>query len=208
MLMVQLEEVLKERLCIPKAVVFRRSTARRTIRYRVMDSRYKAVTKEVVECIKQLPALPQGKKGVVYVRSYAVGEKISEALQCPFYKARAEDKGEILREWSSGSGGWMVATRALGTGINIEGIAYVIHVDRPYELTSFVQQSGRGGRNGEVSESIIIVGMHGMRSRTERLSAYSVEAIDEEAMTAFIQARTCQRKVLSEYLDGSGSGSD
>ena len=63
-LMVQLEEVLKERLCIPKAVVFQRSTARRTIRYRVMDSRYKAVTKEAVEFIKQLPALPQGKKGV------------------------------------------------------------------------------------------------------------------------------------------------
>src|SRR5436853_7925796 len=113
-----------------------------------------------------------------------------------------------MREWSSGSGGWMVATGALGTGINIEGIAYVIHVDRPYGLTSFVQQSGRGGRNGEVSESIIIVGMHGMRSRTERLSAYSVEAIDEEAMTAFIQARTCRWKVLSKYLDGSGSGSD
>ena len=95
-LMVQLEEVLKERLCIPKAVVFQRSTARRTIRYRVMDSRYKAVTKEAVEFIKQLPALPQGKKGVVYVRSYAVGEKISEALQCSFYKARAKDKEEIL----------------------------------------------------------------------------------------------------------------
>jgi superfamily II DNA/RNA helicase len=45
-----------------------------------------------------------------------------------------------------------VATGALGTGINIEGIMYVVHVDRPYRLTSFVQPSGRGGRNGEVSE--------------------------------------------------------
>jgi superfamily II DNA helicase RecQ len=56
----------------------------------------------------------------------------------------------------SGSGRWIVATGALGTGVNIEGIVYIVHVDRPYRLTSFVQQSGRGGRNGEVNESTII----------------------------------------------------
>ena len=37
-LMVALESVLLERLCIPNAVVFRRSTMRRTIQYRVVDS--------------------------------------------------------------------------------------------------------------------------------------------------------------------------
>ena len=47
-----------------------------------------------------------------------------------------------------------MATGALGTGINIEGIIYVIHVDRLYGLTSFLQQSGRRGRNREISDSI------------------------------------------------------
>ena len=73
--------------------------------------------------------LLQGKKGVVYIYSYIVGKKISKALQCLFYKARVEDKGEILQEWSSGSSRWMVATRVLGTSINIKGIVYIIHVD-------------------------------------------------------------------------------
>jgi len=100
--------------------------------------------------------LPSGKRGVIYVQSYAVGEVISTALKCRFYKARVEQKGELLKEWISGPGGWIVATGALGTGINIEGIIYVIHVGRLYGLTSFVQQSGRGGRNGEVSDSIIV----------------------------------------------------
>ena len=58
-----------------------------------------------------------------------VGKKISKVLQCLFYKARAKDKGEILQEWSSSSSKWIVATRALGTSINIKGIVYVIHVD-------------------------------------------------------------------------------
>ena len=56
------------------------------------------MTKEVVEFVKQLLVLPQGKKGVVYICSYMVGKKISKALQCSFYKAQAEDKGEILQE--------------------------------------------------------------------------------------------------------------
>lgn len=42
----------------------------------------------------------------------------------------------------------------------------------------------------------------------EILSAYSVEEADEEAMTAFILASTCRRKVLSQYMDqGSQEGS-
>jgi len=101
----------------------------------------------------------------------------------------------VLEGWKH-IGGWIVATGALGTGINIEGIIYVIHVDRLYGLTSFVQQSSRGGRNGEVSNSIIIVRVQnsydwrGLR-RKEVLSTYLVEEVDEEAMTAFIKASTC-----------------
>ena len=49
-----------------------------------------------------------------------------------------------------------MATGALGTGVNIKGIIYVIHVDWPYGLTSFVQQLGQRGQNGEVSDSVII----------------------------------------------------
>jgi superfamily II DNA helicase RecQ len=154
-LMVALEGVLRERLSIPNAEVFRRSTAQRTIQYRVMDSENKPASTTAIQFVQQLH-LPSQKKGVIYVRDYATGRRISEALHCPFYKAKADDKAEVLEEWKR-LRGWIVATGALGTGINIEGIIYVIHVDRPYGLTSFLQQSGRGGRNGEVSDSIIIV---------------------------------------------------
>jgi len=201
-LIVQLEPVLKERLSIDNAVVFRRSTARRTIRYQVIDSREEPPSVVGTKFVQQL-SLPTGKRGVVYVRSYTTGTIISTALQCPFYKACADDKGALLQEWSQGPGGWIVATGALGTGINIEGIVYIVHVDRPYGLTSFVQQSGRGGRNGEVSDSVIIarvVNSHGQK-RSGIMSEYSVEQIDEDAMTEFIQARTCRRQVLSRYFD-------
>ena len=63
---------------------------------------------------------------------------MSKALNYPFYKARANDKGAILQEWNQGAGGWIVATGALGTGINIEGIIYIVYVDQLYRLTSFI----------------------------------------------------------------------
>ena len=96
-----------------------------------------------------------------------------------------------------------MATGALRTGVNISGIVYVIHVDRPYGMTSFVQQSRRGGRNGEVSDSVVFVGVQTTRGwrRSEVVSAYTVEQVDEDALTEYLQAQCCRRKVIAGYID-------
>jgi len=56
-----------------------------------------------------------------------------------------------------------------------------------------MQQSGRKGRNGKVSNSIIIAQVQNSSKwrQKEILSKYLVEQVDEDAMTAFIQASTC-----------------
>jgi superfamily II DNA helicase RecQ len=102
-----------------------------------VDSANEALLVVASRFVQQLQLASQ-KRGVVYVQSYTTGKVISEALNCAFYKAKADDKGEVLQEWIKGGGGWIVATRALGTGINIKGIVYVVHVDQPYGLTSFI----------------------------------------------------------------------
>ncbi|KAK6591771.1 hypothetical protein H4I95_12059, partial [Botrytis cinerea] len=159
-----------------------------TLRY--LDCPFTGLTATLIVDLEDVLRERLCKRGVIYVRSYETGRAVSDALACPFYRARAELKGEVLQQWVQGPGGWIAATGALGTGINIEGIIYVVHVGRPYGLTSFVQQSGRGGRNGEVSESIIITRVEHSRGRRRReiMSEYSVEQIDEDAMTEFIQA--------------------
>lgn len=207
-LMVALEDVLRERLCIDNAAIFRRSTARKTIRYQVKDSKDEAPSDVAIKYVQQVNLQP-GQRGVIYVRSYETGGVVREALKCPFYRARADEKGEVLQQWIHGPGGWIVATGALGTGINIEGIMYVVHVGRPYGLTSFVQQSGRGGRNGEVSESVIITRVKSSSGwrRSGIMSEYSVERTDEEAMTEFIQSQGCRRQVLGRHMDSEVGGS-
>lgn len=201
-LMVALEGKLRKQLMLAETQIFRRSTMRPRIRYEVVNSGRMAPMKVAIDMVKG-QELARGKKGVVYVRTYAVGVTVSDQLGCAFYKATAMDKNETLQQWINGPGGWIVATGALGTGINIEGITEVIHVDRPYGLTSFAQQSGRGGRSGEISNSVIITRLESSFSlRANALqSDFTVEKVDEDALTEYIQTKGCRRAVLAKHFD-------
>lgn len=207
-----LEPVLRTNLLLEHASIYRQSTIRPTIRYRVIDCHPQPMWKVAEPLIRGLP-LPLGSRGVIYVRSYAEGERVAEKMDCPFYKATATGKQELLDQWSHGDGGWIVATGALGTGIDIPGIVYILHLGRPYGLTSFMQQAGRGGRAGEISDSIVILPSSGSGSREghrtfpaarqELVNIYSVEAQDEAALTAFLESTSCRRSLLAQHFDGS-----
>jgi len=216
-LLTTLEPVLRANLLLTNAQIYRQSTMRPTIRYRVIDCDQEDAWEVGVRVIQQL-ALPRGSRGVIYVRSYIQGENIAEEMACPFYKATATDKQELLEEWAGGSGGWMVATGALGTGIDIPGIVYIVHLGRPYGLTSFMQQAGRGGRAGEISDSIVILPSSSNQGRgssarfpapgQELVNTYSVEAQDEAALTEYLESRSCRRAVLARHFDGHLTGAN
>lgn len=74
-------------------------------------------------------------------------------------------------------------------------------------MVNFIQQSGRGGRNGQRSDSIIIdnITRTGARTATEVIESYAVEAIDEAALTLYIQTHNCRRQVIGDYMDGEGT---
>jgi superfamily II DNA helicase RecQ len=109
-----------------------------------------------------------------------------------------------------GEGGWIVATGALRTGVNIARIVYVLHVNQPYRITSFVQQLGRRGQNGEVSDSVVFVGVKTTRAwrRPEVVSTYTVEQVDKDALTAYLQAWGCLRTAIAGYIDGLSEAAD
>ena len=212
-LLITLEPVLRANLLLENTLLYRQSTMRPTIRYRVVDCRQQDVWEVAEPLIRGLP-LPPASRGIIYARSYMQGESVAEEMGCPFYKATATDKQELLTEWAGGSGGWIVATRAFVTGIDIPGVVYIIHLGRPYGLTSFMQQAGRGGRAGEISDSVVILpssggggGGSGSSSqfpapRQELINKYSVEAQDEVALTEYLESGGCRRAVLARHLDG------
>ena len=101
-------------------VLYRQPTWRSTIQYRVIDSRGRP-TLDIVARMMQEIKLQPGQRGVVFIRDYATCKKLrgtlAEAgLEVSFYLARSDEKSDVLSAWVKGSGGWIIATGALGMG--------------------------------------------------------------------------------------------
>lgn len=192
-----LEDELSESMLVRCARYVRAVTVRKNIRYMVQRcARGKLVETAVDICRRQLRKLV-GRKGVVYCRSRAQCEEMAEELGCGHYHAGSVDKEERLQAWLE-KGGLMVATSALGTGVDYPGIVFVLHVGMPYGMIDFAQESGRAGRAGEAVDSMILV----EEGATQRRGQGEERTMDEAAMAAFIEAEGCRRGVMSGYLDG------
>jgi len=85
------------------------------------------------------------------------------ALGCVDYwnkAATAEDKSKIMEDWVGSTGGMtrvIAATKALRLGVDVADVRLVMDAGMPRDLGNFVQESGRGGRDGQKSESVVVV---------------------------------------------------
>jgi superfamily II DNA helicase RecQ len=151
---------------------------------------------------------------MVYVWSYTQGKSVAEEMNWPFYKATTINKQELFTKWACGRGGWMVAIGALGTGIDIANMVYIVYLGRPYRLTSFMQQTGRERRAGEIGDLIVILpssgGGHGIFQvpQQELVSMYLVEVQNEAILTKYLESNSCRRAILARHLDGDLEGTN
>ena len=177
--------------------LFRARTRRGNIRYGLEDvSEYEAEEKQtaVVGLVqKKLMQYKQGKT-VVYCNSVNKVKALAEALGCDAYYHEVEDREGRLERFMRGEKRLMVATSALGMGIDIPDIRVIWHVDQPRTLLDYAQESGRAGRDGLKSEAIIIRGWGG--------GDYGEKREEVELVERLINAEGCRREVLEEYLDG------
>ena len=114
------------------ATYIRASTVRPNTRYYVSwCARGKAIETALAMCRRrQQPLLDRGEKGVVYCHSKQQCEDLAEALACGYYHAGDVDRAERLEQWLI-DGGLIVATSALGTGVDFPGIVFILHVGMP-----------------------------------------------------------------------------
>ena len=94
----------------------------------------------------------------------------------------------------------MIATSALGTGVDINGIQTVVHLSRPHGIMDFVQEVGRAGRSGEPVQSTIVLG----KREVKWLRSEAAKEADwnREGLRLFLNEQHCRRARLSAIMDG------
>lgn len=225
--------------------MFRSTTTRKNIEYGVKIVKGAAGKQEeeedalVCRTVREWMSRHEGGEGrvIVYAQTIERVERLSKALGCERYhsKVEASIEGKIarLRRWIK-SGRLIVATNALGLGVDVGevrlgvnevgSVRLVVHAGMPRKLREFVQESGRGGRDGARSRSVVICGEarkmkkgeeegggranHGLKRQGPGAAQDAAEGKGwEPAAVEFVEGSRCRREVLDRVMDGRFRGS-
>ncbi|KAF9777942.1 P-loop containing nucleoside triphosphate hydrolase protein, partial [Thelephora terrestris] len=96
-------------------------------------------------------------RGLVYCRSKKDVDEIAERLGCDAFHAGrpVEERKASFQNWVNGKKKFIICSSLLGCGIDIEGVAVVFHFGTPWSILDFAQESGRAGRGGKASISVV-----------------------------------------------------
>lgn len=122
-----------------------------------------------------------------------------------FYHAglNRDEKRDVEQWFFNNRRGVLVATCAYGMGVDKADIRTVIHRDCPPSVEAYLQESGRAGRDGLPSKSILLWGAN------DELQLTSVASeVERQRFTAlFTYARdtsVCRRRALLDLLNYDG----
>lgn len=174
----RMRPVLEKMVGLRDAKVVRQAGVRRNIQYRVMHCIEEDVTYTVLnlivsgkgkeasvvgadrntrriivycltrrECDVLVKLLEQVTPGNVHCVKYHAGMKRTERKESSkrWMEVRDEENVTVI-----------VATAAFGCGIDVPDVCMVVHVRKPRNILSFLQESGRAGRDGRTCQSIVI----------------------------------------------------
>ena len=101
-------------------------------------------------------------------------------------------KDRVTSSFNRGNGNAriLLASSALGMGVNFPDIRYVVHFGPARSVIDHVQQSGRAGRDGKLAHNVVIA--------TGQKLAQCKTAVKE-----FVRASTCLRKALLQSIGKS-----
>ncbi|XP_030750667.1 Bloom syndrome protein homolog isoform X1 [Sitophilus oryzae] len=197
------------RLCNVKKFIM--SFNRPNIKYQVIHKKAKA-NKEIAELIKTKFSK---QSGIVYCLARKHCDQLAEEFNKLGIKSKPYHAGmgdavreAIQREWMQDRFYVIVATIAFGMGIDKPDVRFVIHNSIPKSVEAFYQESGRAGRDGEVSYSYLFYNYSDVVQlqklfALEKKSRSNIDAHNENLrqMVSFAEnAVDCRRHLLLIHL--------
>ncbi len=114
-----------------------------------------------------------------------------------FYHAgmEREEKTKIEEWFFSQKDAILCATCAYGMGVDKKDIHTVVHLDPPQTAEAYIQEAGRGGRDGSVANAILLWNFEDSFRFAEFPAGTRKAALKE-----FAETRDCRRQILLDAL--------
>lgn len=142
---------------------------------------------------------------MVFVRSCADAEEAAEYIGCSYYHREigsTEEKEARLKQWIEGGSGspFLACTTAAGAGVDYPHVRWVVHLEDPYGLIDFTQESGRAGRDGELAGSTVVM-KRDPQSSAPATPLDHPDPVDHRGFNEYLRGIECRRLVLARELD-------
>jgi len=151
--------------------------------------------------------------GIVYALSRKRVEEVAGKLQARGIRAQSYHAGlpathrraaqeDFLRDELQ----VVVATVAFGMGIDKPNVRFVVHYDLPKHIEGYYQETGRAGRDGLDSESLLLFGAQDVGTarrlieNNDNPEQKRIEVHKLNAMVGLAESVTCRRRVLLNYF--------
>jgi ATP-dependent DNA helicase RecQ len=164
--------------------------------------------------LKEFLKRHQGESGIVYCLSKRKTEETAAWLRDQGHDALAyhagmdkADREANQRHFQRGEAVIMVATIAFGMGIDKPDVRFVAHLDLPGSIEAFYQETGRAGRDGLPSETLMLYGSEDIALRSRFIAESDapdqrkhMERQKLDALLGLAETARCRRQVLLSYF--------
>jgi hypothetical protein len=165
--------------------VIRQETNRLNIRYEV--EKEGSLEKLITKCKEFHERLGPEERMIIYVVSIDQVRIIKASLEknqirCESYHGKNEDLQNARIDYSS--------------------VRYVICYGLPYSLEDYVQQTGRSGRDGKASYTVLLANMKEEEIKLKLIEKETSRRAKRLVIEFANNAVYCRRRILSRYFDG------
>lgn len=200
------EEEVEQALDLSGPVVVRESIKRPNLRIQVSQKR-RAKHQLLSFLMKEGLGLP----GIVYCRSRRKTEELASwltengvAARCYHASLDHETRTQAHTAFAQGGVQVLVATTAYGMGIDLGHVRFVVHLDLPLSIESYVQEMGRAGRDGRPAFTLLFYGLQDILQTWQFLQHERGDESDFWQLIECLETLGCRQDAVLRVFNEAG----